>query len=1199
MKNEQALGSKGNIVEPTQQKLITKAIADFLTHPEAIALDNSRRQLAAANATLEKLNQENITGVNAPEPNISDGFASALGLHKQMEAAIARQAEIDSLLSRISRQFIDSDADAAINFALAKIGEFTGSDRSYILRYGDNQSKVYNTHEWCAEGIKPYINELQGLLVEDYHWCYSQLLNGNVISIPSLMNLPPEAAQERAELERESIQSVLYVPMICEGIAVGCIGLDAVRSPKVWSRDDIHLLKFVGDTIAIAQARDEAEKALQRSNMRYQNLAANIPGMIYQFLLRPNGSMNFVYVSPGSREIFGIEPEAIMGNSAFTFGTVHPDDHPNLIKSIIISAQTIEPWHQIWRIFLEDKIKWIEGKSRPEKQADGSILWDGLLTDISERKRAEEELRHSEEKFRTLFETLAIGIMISDDSGNIIQCNPASAKILGLSISEHQKRHLSSPEWKLFRPDGTMMPVSEYPAVIALKENRTVEGVEVAVKKGNNQMVWLDVTVTPMPLEGYGIQAAYTDITARKLAEQALRESAERERAIARVIQRMRQTLDIETIFNATSDELRQAINCDRVGVYRFNPDWSGNFVAESVANGWSPIVQIHQEDPNIIEKIADSNCIVQKLSCAANVQDSYLQKTCGAPYSQGINCLVVEDIYSAGFAPCHINLLERLQARSYIIVPIFCGSQLWGLLASYQNSGPRLWSAAEISMVIQIGTQLGVALQQAQLLAQTQKQSEALQAAVIAADAANRAKSEFLASMSHELRTPLNAILGFTQMMSRDRSLKQDQQENLRIINGAGEHLLELINDILEMSKIEAGRTALNLRSFDLIRLLTTLEEMLRLKAQSKRLKLIFDIAPDLPKYVQADQGKLRQVLINILGNAIKFTEAGSVTLRVKTGIWRLLFEVEDTGPGIATEEIGKLFEAFVQTETGKKSQQGTGLGLPISQKFVELMGGKIEVSSLLGKGTVFTFDIQISSAGSGEIEIENSPQQVISLAPNQPEYRILVADDRPESRLMLTTLFTSIGFSVREAENGQEAVAIWESWEPHLICMDMRMPVMDGYEATKQIKAHLKGQSTTIIALTANAFEEDRKMVLSAGCNDFVGKPFREEVLLEKVSQHLGVVYVYEEENLKTEAGSETTVEILTDVELKSYLEQMPSEWVAQLHYASHQGSDDQIFDLLKQVPSNQVALANALRNLANDFQFLKIIQLLPSED
>ena len=580
------------------------------------------------------------------------------------------------------------------------------------------------------------------------------------------------------------------------------------------------------------------------------------------------------------------------------------------------------------------------------------------------------------------------------------------------------------------------------------------------------------------------------DITERKRTEEILRQIAQREKAIARVIQHMRQTLDLETIFTATTQELRQMINCDRIVVYRFNPDWSGEFVAESVGGEWIPLMRQQHNDPTFTKDILeDSRCPVKTLNSSNDsVEDTYLQETQGGAYRRGANYLCVTDIYQAEFSPCYLNLLERFQARAYITVPIFCGNKLWGLLATYQNTSPRQWKTAEINVVMQIGNQLGVALQQAELLAQTQSQSEALQQAVYAADAANRAKSEFLASMSHELRTPLNAILGFTQVMSRDSSLSTEHQQYLGIINRSGEHLLDLINDVLEMSKIEAGRMALNENCFNLIRLLNSLEQMFRLKAETKGLQLIFEIAPNIPQYVKTDESKLRSCLINLLSNAIKFTESGSVTLIVSvvnstkqpTTLRQaqgkpnnqqqttnnkqpttnnqqqtISFQVEDTGFGIAPEEIDLLFEPFGQTETGRKSQQGTGLGLPISHRFVQLMGGNITVRSAVGKGSTFTFDIQMTLTDATEIETTQTEHKVIGLAPNQPEYRLLVVDDRFESRLVLVTLFTSIGFQVREAENGREAIAMWESWQPHLIWMDMRMPVMDGYEATRQIKA------------------------------------------------------------------------------------------------------------------------------------------------
>ncbi|MBW4670471.1 MAG: response regulator [Cyanomargarita calcarea GSE-NOS-MK-12-04C] len=490
-----------------------------------------------------------------------------------------------------------------------------------------------------------------------------------------------------------------------------------------------------------------------------------------------------------------------------------------------------------------------------------------------------------------------------------------------------------------------------------------------------------------------------------------------------------------------------------------------------------------------------------------------------------------------------------------------------------------------------------------------------------LAAERANRAKSEFLANMSHELRTPLNAILGFTQVMNRDSTLSLEHQQNLAIINRAGEHLLCLINDILEMSKIEAGRTTLNVNSFDLIRLLASLEEMLRLRAINTDLQLIFDIAPDIPQYIQTDSGKLRQVLLNLLGNAIKFTNTGSVTLRVQMGkhekqgenftasppLHSLNFEVIDTGQGISQEEIKLLFEAFRQTESGRKSQQGTGLGLAISRKYIQLMGGDISVSSTVSVGSTFAFNLKINIADQGKIEIWNQ-HKIIGLAPNEPHYRILVVDDRVESRLLLVKLLTSIGFFVQEAVNGSEAVDMWSDWQPHLILMDMRMPVMDGYQATREIKARERGQGgqggnvafslptpqTIIIALTASVFEEERQKILSAGCDDFIPKPFNAQILLQKVGDHLGVKYINQVETANTEVVCQGTQIIATSDDISGLLSQMSDEWVMQVHCAAASCSDDTILELMEQIPQEFTQLFLVFRDLANNYQFEKIMQL-----
>jgi PAS domain S-box-containing protein len=693
------------------------------------------------------------------------------------------------------------------------------------------------------------------------------------------------------------------------------------------------------------------------------------------------------------------------------------------------------------------------------------------------------------------------------------------------------------------------------------------------------------------------------DISERKQAESALRESAQGEQAIARSIDRIRQSLDIDTIFKTTTYELRQTLKCDRVGIYRFNPDWSGQFVAESMAPGWISLMPKPDNlnlQNNLVE---DTRCTVKTLQASGEpVLDTYLQKNQGGMYARGVPYRLIEDIYSAGLSPCYLELLKQFQARAYVIFPIFCGSQLWGLLASYQNSAPRTWREAEINIGLQISTQLGVALQQAQLLEATQQQAVQLQQAAWDAEAANLAKSTFLANMSHELRTPLNAILGFSQLMQRSTNLTREQQQNIRIINRSGEHLLALINQILDLAKIEAGRITFNPTDFKLSSLLNEVEEMFQLQAREQQLQLIFDCSSDIPEYVQTDQLKLRQVLINLLSNAIKFTKEGGIAVRVRavregenqqTPIinYQLHFEIEDTGAGIAADELDQLFQAFVQTKTGTKSQQGTGLGLAISQEFIKLMGGLITVCSEVGRGTTFAFDIPVSAVDAPATQPVQPPHRAIALERNQPCYRILIVDDRSDNRQLLIELLAAFNFDLKEASNGIEAIEMWSSFEPHLIFMDMWMPVMDGHEATKRIKATVKGQATAIIAVSAGSAEEAQTVTVSDDCDDFIHKPFRDTEIFATLHKHLGVRYIYGEPESVPES---TQIEAATPETLAA----LPADWLAALEKATIECDLELILIQIEQIRDRNDALASALAVLANEFQFNQILALIHPE-
>lgn len=460
------------------------------------------------------------------------------------------------------------------------------------------------------------------------------------------------------------------------------------------------------------------------------------------------------------------------------------------------------------------------------------------------------------------------------------------------------------------------------------------------------------------------------------------------------------------------------------------------------------------------------------------------------------------------------------------------------------------------------------------------------------AADAANIAKSTFIATMSHELRTPLNAILGFSELLSLDESLTAKQKETLAIINRSGAHLLSMINDVLDISKIEAGRLILDIQAFDLIDLLHDIGEMISVRAATKKLEFVLDIAPNIARFIKADSGKLRQVLINLLGNAIKFTHQGKVILRADTQSVAsvittvLTIEVIDTGIGIPEQELADLFHPFVQLVQKKSDTEGTGLGLAISESLINLMGGHISVSSVFGEGSIFKIELPIVLASASDIIEHKVFQRVVGLAPDQPTCRLLVVDDNADNRLLLVTLLTNMGFQVREAENGEQAIRLFEQWQPALCWMDMRMPNTDGYAATTKIRQLKGGDKVKIIALTASAFKEQHTHIINAGCDAVLHKPFHIPDICATLTKYLGVNFEYQE---TTTPVALATGEI--SIEMFSKLSPIVRQ---QLHEAALNLDTEETARIIALIHNTLPDIADYLQTLAQTYQFEQLIQL-----
>gem|GEM_PF-3207156 len=1021
------------------------------------------------------------------------------------ESALRERIAFEDVVRAISTSFIQllpSEVDQAINDALRTLGEFADVDRSYVFLFSEDGSCMSNTHEWCREGITSAINELQALPSESLPWFSGQISRRDVVYVPDVGALPPEAEAERAEWTRECIQSLVCVPLVAGDKLTGFVGFDSVRRKKSWPLDIIQLLRDFSQILANAfqrrrtadlkatnerlerevRRRERVERRMREQSELLRHIISTVPHCVFW------KDRNSIYL--GCNQNFatdaGLEnPEDIIGKTDFDLAWKKEESefYVKCDRDVMESGDAM--------LNIEEPQLQADGKEAtlltskvPLRDADGAVVGVlGIYANITQLKHAEAALRESEQRLQGILENTSAVIFAKDPAGRYILANRRFGEIVGRPCQEV----IGEVDIDLF-PHETAEAFRRADQEV-LDTGTSIEVEEIVpLADGPHTFYSLKFPLCDEHGSPSAVCGIATDISARKRTEEALLHRMLLEECLSTCSQTLLSTDDVNVALKEVLRHLCAASHASGVCIVEIGGSESDGWRLRSlheVGDGGGRCV----EDTTDGAATTDGPCLAEWLAS--------LRK--GEAVRRTIETRL----------PAERRVLEGWGVNSVFLLPIRIKTGLYGFLRFDDVDQSQGWKEEDVPLLTTAADMIGTFIERRRAQAE-------LRVAKEAAESANQAKSRLLANMSHEIRTPITAMLGAGELLARHDGGGHDRARRTEMILSNGRHLLSLVDNLLDLSKIEANKVSMDLRQCSLVEIVADIWSM-TLPLQSRHaLKFAFFYDSTLPSMVHTDAMRLKQAAINLISNALKFTDEGHVSVRFQTRSapegYQLVIVVEDTGIGIAAENMDLIFESFQRAEQSQERiVGGVGLGLPLARWIAKRLGGTLEVESEEGVGSTFTLTVNIGPIDELEWVHPVAFQQAVlerstRTAPTVKKRlrgRILLAEDVADVRDILQAELRNAGAEVTAVGDGLEAVRMASRHDYDLILMDIRMPLMDGQAATMKLREN--GCLSPIIALTAISTQADMAQMAKAGFDDCWAKPISLAHLVDAASAYL----------------------------------------------------------------------------------------------